>query len=325
MGAKIHVTEIWSNFAILFGGPLALILALWRSWIAMRQQMTDARGRLDDRFQRGASMLESKEFAVRKAGIIILERLSRDHTHSFHIQVVDLLALFTRYNCETMNSVRSGMKKPLKTIYPSDKVVKVDPTGTIDALKVITNREKLEVLTYIKTKGGSDKPLVGLSNFNNYKSKGFTLPDLDKSNFQYVDLSCSVFSGLKLTRSCFDHSVLESAKFIEAILCFASFRGACLDEVDFSGANLTGVNFYGASLKDAKFIGANLEGANLMHANLSGANFDQSENLMQRQLDNACQSKGRMPQKLGGLKWDKTKAMKCYCVSRWPIIRWLAL
>ena len=325
MAPEIHITEKWSNLVILVGSPFALFFAGWRSYVAMMQQRSDARGGQDDRFQRGAGMLESEEVAVKKAGVIILERLSKDHTGAFHIQVVDLLALFARYNSQVMDSSKSRTKKLPEIKYSKAKFVEIDPTATIDALKVITNRSKLEVLTYIKNKRGSDKPLVGLTNFSSLKSSNFTLPDLDKSNFQYVDLSCSVFSGQKLTQSCFDHSMLESAEFIGAILCSASFRGACLDEVDFSGATLTGVNFYGASLKDAKFIGANLEGANLMHADLSGADFDDARNLTQPQLDNACQSKGETPQNLVELDWEKPKAMRCYCVSRLGIIRWLAL
>ena len=325
MPPKIHVTEKWSNLAILFAGPIALAFAAFRSWIARNQQLTDARGRLDDRFQRGASMLEVKEVAVRKAGIIILERLSKDHTHEFHIQVVDLLALFVRHNCEEINSKESSRKKSSTTKSSSTRYLKVDQTATIDALRVIINRDKFEVLTYVNNKGGSDKPLIDLVLLNSSKSSNFSLPNLDKPNFQYVNFSNSVFFDIKLTQSRFDHGALSFVKFLDSELCSASFRGACLDDADFSGTDLTDADFSGASLKNAHFDDANLKRANLKYADLSGADFSNSKNLMEDQLTESCQSEEGMPPKLGKLEWKQPEAMNRFRRGRWRIIRWLTL
>ena len=325
MAPEIHLTEQWSNLAILFAGPIALAFAAFRSWIARNQQLTDARGLRDDRFQKGASLLESKKVAVRKAGIIILERLSKEHTHEFHVQVVDLLALFVRHNCEVINSKKPSRKKSSTTKSSSTKYLKVDRTATIDALRVITSRDKFEVLTYVNNKGGSDKPLIDLVLLNSSKSSNFVFPELDEPNFQYVNFSNSVFFDIKLTQSRFDHGALSFVKFLDSELCSASFRGACLDDADFSGADLTDVDFSGASLKKANFSRANLKRAKFRYADLSGADFRKSKNLMKDQLEESCQSDESMPPKVGNLKWDKTEALNRCSGFKWRIIRWLTL
>ena len=56
------------NIALVIGGAIALVFAVWRSGIAQRQSDIAQQGLLNERYQKGAEMLGSEVLSVRLAG-----------------------------------------------------------------------------------------------------------------------------------------------------------------------------------------------------------------------------------------------------------------
>ena len=98
------------NIALVVGGIVAILLALWRSLVAERQARaaqeqvraaqeqseTAKRVYVNERYRQAASMLGDRELPVRLGGIFVLERLAEDHTVEFRPGVVKLLVEFLR-------------------------------------------------------------------------------------------------------------------------------------------------------------------------------------------------------------------------------------
>ncbi len=95
-GTETHSTTL-RNVGLLFGGVLALLVALWRSWVAERQARIAQRNLLNERYRQGAEMLDSKVLAVRLGGIYALQRLAADNPKKYHIQIMQLLCAFVRH------------------------------------------------------------------------------------------------------------------------------------------------------------------------------------------------------------------------------------
>ena len=91
------------NIAFVSAGILALVLALWRSWVAERQAdtsetqaETSQQTLLHERFRQGVDMLGSTTMATRLGGIYSLERLAAEHPEQFYVQVAKSLCAFVR-------------------------------------------------------------------------------------------------------------------------------------------------------------------------------------------------------------------------------------
>ena len=84
------------NVALVIGGVIAVLLAVWRSRVAERQAATAQQGLLNERYQKGAEMLGSRMLAVRLGGIYALRRLAGEYPEQYHIQVMSLLCAFVR-------------------------------------------------------------------------------------------------------------------------------------------------------------------------------------------------------------------------------------
>ena len=74
------------NIALVVGGIVAILTALWRSLVAetqataaTQQSQIGKREYLNERYRQAASMLGDNEISVRLAGIFALERLAEDH------------------------------------------------------------------------------------------------------------------------------------------------------------------------------------------------------------------------------------------------------
>ena len=84
------------NLVLVMAAIAALPLAIWRSKVAERQSETAQRGLLNERYQKGAEMLGSKELSVRLGGIYALERLAREYSGDYHTQIMRLFCAFVR-------------------------------------------------------------------------------------------------------------------------------------------------------------------------------------------------------------------------------------
>ena len=84
------------NLGLVAAAFIGLPLAIWRSAVAERQVDLGQRGLLNERYQKGAEMLGSKELSVRLGGIYALDRLAREHPGDYHAQIMNLLCAFVR-------------------------------------------------------------------------------------------------------------------------------------------------------------------------------------------------------------------------------------
>ena len=93
--------ESWStiirNFGLLIVAVIALPLAIWRSIVAARQAETAKRGLLNERYQKGAEMLDSGGLSGRIGGIYALAGLAREDPKDYHTKIMRLLCGFVRH------------------------------------------------------------------------------------------------------------------------------------------------------------------------------------------------------------------------------------
>ena len=89
------------NVGLMIGGAVALVFAVWRSWVAHKQADTARQGLLNERYQKGAEMLGNNVLSVRLGGIYALERLAAEHPEQYHVQIMKLLCAFVRYRRRT--------------------------------------------------------------------------------------------------------------------------------------------------------------------------------------------------------------------------------
>lgn len=89
------------NVALVVGGIVTILLALWRSVVAerqataaQRQSEVGERTYLNERYRQAASMLGDDEVTVRLGGIVALERLAEDHPVEFRHEAFKLLLEF---------------------------------------------------------------------------------------------------------------------------------------------------------------------------------------------------------------------------------------
>ena len=85
------------NLVLAIAAIAALPLAIWRSKVAERQVATAQGGLLNERYQKGAEMLGSKDLPVRLGGIYALADLSREHPEDYHTKIMSLLCAFVRH------------------------------------------------------------------------------------------------------------------------------------------------------------------------------------------------------------------------------------
>ena len=106
------------NMALVFGGPVAMALAVWRSIVAQRQAATAQRqvelsegDSLDRQFQSAIEMLGHESLIVRFGGVHCLHLLSQKHLETHGGEVRDVLTLFSKVNEPSDNNNTSGDKK----------------------------------------------------------------------------------------------------------------------------------------------------------------------------------------------------------------------
>lgn len=106
------------NLVLIWGTPLAILLALWRSMvaekqvkIAQEQVAVGQRGLLSDRYQRAVEMLGRDIASVRIGGIYALRNLALEHYDEYGREVWNLLNIYSIHpycgGPDTGNAVRA--------------------------------------------------------------------------------------------------------------------------------------------------------------------------------------------------------------------------
>ena len=88
------------NVALVIGGVIAMLLAVWRSRVAERQASTTQQGLLNERYQKATDMLGSSILAVRLGGIYALQGLAEQNPEQYHVPVMKILCAFVRHPTE---------------------------------------------------------------------------------------------------------------------------------------------------------------------------------------------------------------------------------
>ena len=268
--------ESWSAIIRNFGLVAAAVFALWfarkRILVADRQADTAQRGLLNERYQKGAGMLDNKGLSVRLCGIYALARLARERPRDYHVQIMGSLCAFVRHASRKAGEVAESIKGDDSTqIVESDggshEEVIDRPVGedVQEAMRAICNRSEAQIEIEQVAKLRSN--LVGAN------LSGADLEDVDVSG---ANLRNANLSGVDLQDADVSGAQLQGANLRNANLSGADLEEANLEDADVSGAHLWNANLSGAILQDADVSGAQLQGANLRNANLSGADLKEA-------------------------------------------------
>ena len=105
--------ETIRNLVLLWGAPLALGLAVWRSLVTQRQAAAAEKGVLSARYQSAIEMLGNERVAVRVGGIHALRNLGAAHPQ-YSKEVEAVLRLYARGKSwrPTMQDKELGIKIP---------------------------------------------------------------------------------------------------------------------------------------------------------------------------------------------------------------------
>lgn len=297
------------NIGIVVAGVVALVLGLWRSFVAQRQANAAHRqsevahqGLLNERYQQGAQMLGDEVTSVRMGGIHALRSLAEQHAEEYHLAVLRMLCAFVRNPPKVEISEVGPM--------PTNEVFKLREDVQI-ALDAICGCHELNTRRGVNTLFWLD--------FREANLNGAMLRNVDLSiepslfGNTYAEFVRTHF-GADFTGTLLRSAEMGSARFPRATFTGADLYGANLLAADLSGANLEDANLQSAfllfsDLSGAKLWNADLTNAMLDDADLTGAEFTGSDSrvtkrhargLTQSQLDEAT-SDPLNPPKLGGV------------------------
>ena len=217
------------NIALGWAAFIALVIAIWRGYVANRQAAIGEQQLLNERFQRSTEMLGSTVMAVRLGGVYQLQQLAREKPRQYHILVMQTLCGFVREPPDL--SQESDRESPR---------LRQDVQAAVDAIqdRVLQNRLGIE-------KSAQYRP-----DLSNASLRGASLhsAQLQGIYLNYSDLSSSMLMSASLS-GCW----LVGAKLCDANLTGADLRHSWLNEADFSGADLLGTRLYRASLMITRF------------------------------------------------------------------------
>ena len=108
------------NLVLMWGTPLAIFLAVWRSSIAQKQAEIAQRGVLSDRYQRAVEMLGHDLDSLRIGGIHTLVDLAREHPAEYQRRVVRLLQVYYEPE-EPLNKIQATVIDAFHTLLGAEK------------------------------------------------------------------------------------------------------------------------------------------------------------------------------------------------------------
>ena len=267
------------NVALVIGGPIAILLAMWRSSVAERQVQTAQRSLLNERYQRGVEMVGNEVLSVRLGGIYALQQLAQDHPEQYHVQVMKSLCAFVRH-------------PPVEVL---TTVENMDGTGGNPQ----AGRPRADVREAMRGIGARNEMLIGLEQRAKYKLDLHSA-DLSRQSLNDLNLSGAGLMGADLSGAILYKTDLSKSQLFGANLSQSDISGANLFKASLLSACLSnlkqaiGTDFSQAHLSNAILSGANLSGAklyktNFTRANLAGALFFKdgfiAEGLTQKQIN----------------------------------------
>ena len=260
------------NVAVVAGGLIALVLSIWRGWIADRQADTARRqssiaqqGLWNERYQKGAEMLGSNVLSVRLGGIYALDRLAREHPAEYHIPVIQLFCAFVRNP--------AGKKTERELLEQRQKPTSPDLGTDIQEVVTAIGRRSEDGIREEKASDDFNLDLSGAD------LRSLRLGD---GNFRGADLS-----GVYLNNSYLSNVDFRGARCVRAHFFMAQILFCDLTDVDLSWADLSGANLFTSVLSGAELTRATI-GTGLEMSATAPANYVPCfAQLTQEQLDAA--------------------------------------
>ena len=329
-GAQDSISTTVRNLALVIGGVIAAILAVWRSRVAERQAATAQQGLLNERYQKGAEMLGSEALSVRIGGIYGLQRLAEDHPEQYHVQVMRLFCAFARHPTKQieLNIPVEMTSRNSDPLLPESERIREDVQAVMEAIGYRSNEAiVLEKQSQFQLNlRGADIRYARLDRAN-LAGADFTNADLRHTRLMFADLSDAVLWHADFSYVIHPElpvmisTTLDGANLCRANLMYADLSGARLQGARLCHSNLFEANLSSAFLFEAKLIEAdislaNLTGATLDNANISNAKLGKGHmlgswltlqekspttRLTQVQLDSAVAEPGTPPQLNGVL------------------------
>ena len=304
------------NIALVVGGIVAILTALWRSLVAERQATAATRQAeigertyLNESYRQAASMLGDGAVAVRLGGIVALERLAEDHPDEFRHETFKLLLEFVRTPTALQQPLPSVWDGWLQTARPATRQDVQAAVNVIAKLERLPrNRDDTRLPYWLDLRGAQ---LCGVELYGLRLSRA----NLENSNLMFAHMARMDLTGAQLQWADCRQALLEDANLSDAEMSDADFSGAkarkCkfrdavmpakMVDADLEESDLTGATFPNTDLTGAVLRGANLTGANLRGwfywIDRSGRHDaeDNAVRIAQEQLDEAVADSGSPP------------------------------
>ena len=270
------------NLALVIGGVVAVLLAIWRSRVVERQAATAQQGLLNERYQRGAEMLGNSILSVRLGGIYALQRLAAEHPEQYHLQIMELFCAFVRF--PTYDKVIALHSEVDDEQGEQRLVLRPDVQDTMRFLGSrsqdgIRLEWEEDFKLYLRDANVSNLQTVDanlsrawLTNAN-LSNTVLTSADLSGARLRQANLSKSRLRNANLSSASINDANLSSARLSRANLSYALLLRTNLAHAFLLRTNLANTRARFADFSNANFAGANLIGADLEGANLTGASF----------------------------------------------------
>ena len=273
------LSTIVRNLALVIGGMIAMLLAVWRSRIAERQSLasqhqadTAQQSLLNERYERGAEMLGSEVLSVRMGGIFALQRLALEHSAQYHIQVIRLLCAFVRNPAGTVETPKNERGRRYPRLRDDvQAAMSAISYRSENCLELESNASDFRLDLY-----GANLLSVELSGAN-LRGADLTNAILEGASLTSADLSHANLSGVNLCRVHLADAKMRRANLLGApnlswiMAQDADFSESTIGSADFSHAYLTHANLTGANVSATEFTQANL-----FNTNLSGVSFGEA-------------------------------------------------
>lgn len=279
------------NIAVVLGGFIALVLSIWRSYVAdlqahaaRRQSEIAQKGLLNERYQKGAEMLGSGVLSVRLGGIYALDRLAKEHPSEYHVQIMELFCAFVRNpaNKESEIEIREREK---------DRHVPDLGVDVAEVMTAIGQRSEDGIAEEGKAEGFE-------LNFRRSDLRGLSLLG---GNFRDAD-----FTGAYLMRSHFTDTDLRGANCSHAHLYMAHFLICNLTDVDLSWADISGATLFTSVFSNTELTNTRIGTGEEMSPSDPSRYVRSFARLTQAQLDAAKAGEGSPPAIARGTNDAKT-------------------
>ena len=308
-------TDAVRTVALVVGGIVTIMLALWRSMVAERQAKVAERQSeisqltyLNERYRQAASMLGDSSLPVRLGGIVALEHLAEDHPVEFQHEAFKLLIEFIRTPPalqQPQPNVRDGWLQLERPATRQDVQAAVEVIARLERLPH-TGDDRLHFLLDL-----TGAQLCGVD----LRRLRLSRETLESAHLMFANLERMDLTGAQLQMANCRQARFSHADLSDAHLSDADFSGVQARQCKFRGAmmpaKMVDADLAEADLTEARFPNTDLTGADLCDANLTGADLhgwiywidwsgrheaeDDAVQITQKQLDAAVADPDRPP------------------------------